>query len=107
MGYLYFLSFRYCEYACCHVTRQVRAGWRSQQLPVLVRMRDKDTKWEYDNGLRSIIPTALVAGILGYPFVLPDMIGGNGYGGAYRVSCLMTPTQQPNVHVCITHGVRT
>jgi len=43
-------------------------------------MLDKDTAWSHDNGLRSIIPTALVSGILGYPFVLPDMIGGNGYG---------------------------
>ena len=58
--------------------RQVRAGYRSQQLPVFVRMLDKDTAWGHDNGLRSVIPTALESGVLGYPFVLPDMIGGNG-----------------------------
>jgi len=44
-------------------------------------MPDKDSSWRHDNGLRSIIPSALVSGILGYPFVLPDMIGGNAYGG--------------------------
>lgn len=42
-------------------------------------MLDKDSVWGYDNGLRSIIPTALLFGLVGYPFVLPDMIGGNGY----------------------------
>jgi len=44
-------------------------------------MLDKDSRWDYNNGLRSLIPTALAFGIAGYPFVLPDMIGGNGYGG--------------------------
>ena len=62
----------------------MRAGYRSQRLPIFVRMLDKDTAWGHDNGLRSIIPTALVSGLLGYPFVLPDMIGGNGYGGRYK-----------------------
>lgn len=40
---------------------------------------DKDSVWDYQNGLKTIIPAALLFGILGYPFVLPDMIGGNGY----------------------------
>jgi len=43
-------------------------------------MLDKDSVWGHDNGLRSIIPTALAFGVAGYPFVLPDMIGGNGKG---------------------------
>ena len=42
-------------------------------------MGDKESRWGYDNGLKTIIPTALTFGILGYPFILPDMIGGNGY----------------------------
>lgn len=42
-------------------------------------MGDKESRWGYDNGLKTVIPTALTFGILGYPFVLPDMIGGNGY----------------------------
>lgn len=43
-------------------------------------MLDKLSHWGYDAGLKSMIPTALLFGILGYPFVLPDMIGGNAYG---------------------------
>lgn len=42
-------------------------------------MLDKASKWGYDNGLKSLIPTALVMGILGYAYILPDMIGGNAY----------------------------
>lgn len=59
---------------------EVRSGFRSQDVPVFFRMLDKDSVWGYDNGLRSMIPTALFMGVVGYPFVLPDMIGGNGYG---------------------------
>ena len=42
-------------------------------------MMDKFSNWGHDNGLKSVIPCALTFGILGYPFVLPDMIGGNAY----------------------------
>ncbi|XP_078702737.1 myogenesis-regulating glycosidase-like [Branchiostoma floridae x Branchiostoma belcheri] len=58
---------------------EVRVGYRSQELPVFVRMFDKNSVWGYDNGLRTIIPTALLFSILGYPYILPDMIGGNAY----------------------------
>ena len=42
-------------------------------------MLDKHSILGCDNGLQSMTPTALVMGIVGYPFVLPDRIGGNGY----------------------------
>jgi len=60
------------------VNHKVRCGYRSQRFPVFVRMGDKESRWGTDNGLRSLIPTALTMGLLGYPFILPDMIGGNG-----------------------------
>lgn len=60
---------------------EVRVGYKSQHLPVMVRMMDKDSSWGYHRGLQTLIPTALLFGILGYPYVLPDMVGGNGYAG--------------------------
>jgi len=59
---------------------KVRTGRHSQQLPVFTRMLDKDSVWGYDNGLKSMVTTLLQFGTVGYPFVLPDMVGGNGYG---------------------------
>ena len=43
-------------------------------------MLDKLSDWTYNDGLKTLIPTALTMSIGGYPFVLPDMIGGNAYG---------------------------
>ncbi|XP_035796360.1 myogenesis-regulating glycosidase-like [Anopheles albimanus] len=59
---------------------EVRTGWGTQDLPVFVRMLDFDTRWGWNNGLRSLVPTLLQMNLNGYPFVLPDMIGGNVYG---------------------------
>ena len=59
--------------------QEVRVGYRTQTQPLFVRMMDKFSNWGHDNALKSVIPCALTFGILGYPFVLPDMIGGNAY----------------------------
>ncbi|XP_011646420.1 myogenesis-regulating glycosidase [Pogonomyrmex barbatus] len=58
---------------------EVRVGWRSQELPIFVRMIDKDSRWTWNNGLPTLITTLLQMNLNGYVYVLPDMIGGNGY----------------------------
>jgi alpha-glucosidase (family GH31 glycosyl hydrolase) len=75
-------STRYVE----HVARfggmvEVRTARHSQHLPIFVRMLDKNSRWGYDNGLKSMVTTLLQFSMTGYPFVLPDMVGGNGYLG--------------------------
>ncbi|XP_018401023.1 PREDICTED: uncharacterized family 31 glucosidase KIAA1161 [Cyphomyrmex costatus] len=58
---------------------EVRVGWGTQDLPIFVRMLDKDTRWTWNNGLPTLITTLLQMNLNGYVYVLPDMIGGNGY----------------------------
>ncbi|KYM97553.1 hypothetical protein ALC62_11847 [Cyphomyrmex costatus] len=58
---------------------EMRVGWRTQDLPIFVRMLDKDTRWTWNNGLPTLITTLLQMNLNGYVYVLPDMIGGNGY----------------------------
>jgi alpha-glucosidase (family GH31 glycosyl hydrolase) len=60
---------------------EVRCGWRSQRQGILFREWDKWSRWGIDNGLHSVLTQALALSMVGYPFVLPDMIGGNAYGG--------------------------
>ncbi|XP_048484586.1 myogenesis-regulating glycosidase isoform X1 [Plutella xylostella] len=61
---------------------EVRTGMRTQDLPVFVRMVDKDTYWGFNNGLATLVTTLLSMNLNGYTLVLPDMIGGNGYNEA-------------------------
>ena len=75
---------------------EVRVGFDSQDLPIFVRMLDKDSVWGYGNGLKTLIPLALTMSIAGYPFVLPDMIGGNGYGGHHPTKELFLRWLQVN-----------
>lgn len=60
---------------------EVRSGWRSQQSGILFRQWDKWSRWGIDNGLHSVLTQALAMSMVGYPFILPDMIGGNAYAG--------------------------
>ncbi|XP_069120474.1 myogenesis-regulating glycosidase-like isoform X2 [Argopecten irradians] len=61
--------------------QEVRVGASTYDLPMFVRVLDLTSSWDRNNGLEKLIPVAMTFGILGYPFVLPDMIGGNGYIG--------------------------
>ncbi|KAK2845656.1 hypothetical protein Q7C36_010510 [Tachysurus vachellii] len=71
---------RYSEMAIPFNDRaELRAGYQSQNISCFFRITDRDSVWGYDLGLKSIIPTVLTVSILGYQFVLPDMIGGNAY----------------------------
>lgn len=71
---------RYSEMAIPFNDRaELRAGYQSQNISCFFRINDRDSLWGYDLGLKSIIPTVLTVSILGYQFVLPDMIGGNAY----------------------------
>ena len=58
---------------------EVRAAHNSQDAGVWLREFDKDSRWGLQNGLHALITSALHQGVLGYPFVLPDMVGGNAY----------------------------
>lgn len=69
----------YATWALQHKGVEIRAAWFSQHLPIAVRQFDKESSWGLDNGLASVMTQALAMGLIGYPFVLPDMVGGNEY----------------------------
>ena len=55
---------------------EFRANARMGGQPVVLRLQDKHHTWK---DLRQIIPDMLAAGIMGYPYTCPDMIGGGDY----------------------------
>jgi hypothetical protein len=48
-------------------------------LSIFVRVMDKSSVWSIENGLHALITSSLTMSIIGYPFILPDMVGGNAY----------------------------
>ena len=58
---------------------EMRTAYFGQRQPIFFRMLDRNSTWGLDNGLHSVLTTALSLGIAGYPFILPGMIGGNAY----------------------------
>jgi alpha-glucosidase (family GH31 glycosyl hydrolase) len=58
---------------------EVRSAWKNQTAPIFFRQWDKWSTWGLDNGLHSVLTGILALGLSGYPFILPDMIGGNAY----------------------------
>ena len=59
-------------YPCC----EYRNAWRFQGQPVVERLHDKAHTWE---ALRKLIPDMIAGGLLGHPFMCPDMIGGGSW----------------------------
>lgn len=56
---------------------EYRAMWKMGGEPLVQRLRDKKHSWE---DLQKLIPHLTTAGLLGYQFTCPDMIGGGEYG---------------------------
>lgn len=56
-----------------------RVARGTQHHSIFVTMMDRESDWSSYLGLASVIPQLLQMNVLGYSFVLPDMIGGNLY----------------------------
>jgi len=55
---------------------EYRASWKLGGRPLVQRLRDKSHDW---GDLQKLIPDMTAAGLLGYTFVCPDMIGGGEF----------------------------
>lgn len=56
---------------------ELRACWKEQSQPLVQRLGDKPYSWQ---GVADLVPAMINAGLLGYQFTCPDMIGGGDYG---------------------------
>lgn len=52
---------------------EYRAGWKMGGQPLVQRLGDKNYSW---NAIELLIPDMISAGLLGYSYTCPDMIGG-------------------------------
>ncbi|XP_060874642.1 LOW QUALITY PROTEIN: myogenesis-regulating glycosidase-like [Metopolophium dirhodum] len=58
---------------------EYRTSRRSQEFARLLRMIYRNSRWDFQRGLPTLITYLVHLNMVGYPFVLPDIIGGNGY----------------------------
>ncbi len=52
---------------------EFRACWKNGNQPLAQRLQDKGFSWD---DLKILVPDMISAGLIGYPFTCPDMIGG-------------------------------
>ncbi|MFL0564469.1 glycoside hydrolase family 31 protein [Microbacterium sp. 179-I 1D1 NHS] len=64
---------------------EYRACWRMGGQPLAQRLQDKPPTWDA-NGIGSLIPEMLAQGMIGHPFICPDMIGGGEIGAVSRTA---------------------
>lgn len=55
---------------------EYRAMWKMGGQPLVERLRDKGHNW---NDLRKLVPSMNLAGLAGYTFCCPDMVGGGEF----------------------------
>lgn len=64
------------EFGARYKFHEYKDSFRGGGKPVIQRLADRAHSWTKADGITSIIPNSLLQGLLGYPFICPDMIGG-------------------------------
>jgi len=66
----------YAKFALEYPVTEYRNAWRFQGLPVVERLHDKGHTW---SELAKLVPDMIAGGLLGHPFMCPDMVGGGSW----------------------------
>jgi alpha-glucosidase (family GH31 glycosyl hydrolase) len=69
---------RYLEFIAKHFPdfSESRVAWTVQREGLITREGGKDTRWGLDNGLHALITQGMTQAILGYPYLICDMVPG-------------------------------
>lgn len=62
---------------------EFRAGWKMGGQPLVERLGDKEYSW---NAVKLLVPDMVAAGLLGYAYTCPDMIGGGSFTSFLNIS---------------------
>ena len=75
----------FAEIGLAFPLNEYRASWKIAGRPLVQRLRDKRHEWA---DLQVLIPDLIAAGLLGYTFVCPDMIGGGEFQSFLNTSTI-------------------
>lgn len=73
---------KWCELGLAFPYNEYRAAWKNQGKPLVQRLSDKDYTW---GGVSALIPQMLNAGVMGYAYTCPDMIGGGQFASFLNI----------------------
>lgn len=66
----------WAELGCRFAFNEYRACWQMGNRPLVQRLGDKDYSWK---AVQQLVPDMIAAGLLGYGYACPDMIGGGSF----------------------------
>ncbi len=66
----------WAQFAARYEYAELRACVGLGGVPIMQRLADKNSCWEGRKGILALIPNMLQAGLAGYPYCCPDMVGG-------------------------------
>ena len=72
------LNIRWNEFGRRYPYHEYKDTFKGGGRPVIQRIRDKQHSWD-NEGINTLIPNGIVLGLIGHPFICPDMIGGGDY----------------------------
>ncbi len=77
------LNIAWNEFGARYEYHEYKDTYKGGGKPVIQRLQDRHHTW-VGHGIDTVIPSALVQGLLGHPFICPDMIGGGEWSFNYR-----------------------
>lgn len=72
------LNAAWIKFGMQYPLHEYKNTWKTGDLPVIQRLCDKSHIWGF-GGLASLIPQGTFIGLIGNPFVCPDMVGGGSW----------------------------
>ena len=72
------LNIRWNEFGKKYPYHEYKDTFKGGGQAVIQRIRDKQHSWDKE-GINTLIPNGIVLGLIGHPFICPDMIGGGDY----------------------------
>ncbi len=79
------------EFGAKYEFHEYKDSYKQGGKAMIQRLCDRNHSWDND-GINTLIPSAIMQGLLGYPFICPDMIGGGEW--TYRINHDFKPDQE-------------
>lgn len=80
------LNNAWMEFASSYKYHEVKDAWKQGGKQMIQRLWDKQHSWT-ERGINCLIPHGCFCGIIGSPFVCPDMVGGGSWTAFVKGEC--------------------